>query len=148
MRCSSAESWREPNPLKGLSADVNAWKFPTVASALAFRTFFNTTTTSHVVCRCRRVHPLTSELQDSRGAMGTPALRLRSSFAGIIKLMLVLAVLLFAGVLALGAYLYVSSRQLITLPAPTGPYAVGRTSFDWIDDSRFDPLAPHPGPKT
>jgi predicted dienelactone hydrolase len=26
------------------------------------------------------------------------------------------------------------------LPAPTGPYAVGRTEFDWRDDARPDPL--------
>ena len=29
------------------------------------------------------------------------------------------------------------------LPAPTGPYAVGRTSFDWVDESRSDSATPH-----
>jgi dienelactone hydrolase len=29
------------------------------------------------------------------------------------------------------------------LPAPTGPYAIGRTSFDWIDESRLDSVTPH-----
>jgi hypothetical protein len=28
------------------------------------------------------------------------------------------------------------------LPAPTGPYSVGRTQFDWIDESRPDPDMP------
>jgi predicted dienelactone hydrolase len=28
------------------------------------------------------------------------------------------------------------------LPAPTGPYQVGRTEFDWVDPSRPDPESP------
>src|SRR5947208_373580 len=28
------------------------------------------------------------------------------------------------------------------LPAPTGPYAVGRTQFDWVDPSRADTANP------
>ncbi len=28
------------------------------------------------------------------------------------------------------------------LPAPTGPYEVGRTEFDWVDLSRPDPDSP------
>lgn len=51
-------------------------------------------------------------------------------------------------VLATGGYLgYVAIRraQTVTLPAPTGPYPVGRTEFDWTDHSRGDPLAPRPG---
>jgi pimeloyl-ACP methyl ester carboxylesterase len=33
----------------------------------------------------------------------------------------------------------------LTLPAPDGPYRVGRTTYDWTDGSRTDPLAPRPG---
>jgi predicted dienelactone hydrolase len=35
----------------------------------------------------------------------------------------------------------------VILPAPTGPYAVGRLIVDWRDDSRIDALAPQPGTK-
>ncbi|MCO6006900.1 hypothetical protein NE236_18085 [Actinoallomurus purpureus] len=35
--------------------------------------------------------------------------------------------------------------QPVILPAPTGPYHVGRTIFDWTDHTRADPLAPAPG---
>lgn len=34
--------------------------------------------------------------------------------------------------------------QPVTLPAPTGPYPVGRAMFDWTDHTRADPLAPTP----
>ncbi|MGH9270999.1 MAG: hypothetical protein ACRDZ2_06980 [Ilumatobacteraceae bacterium] len=30
------------------------------------------------------------------------------------------------------------------VPAPTGTYAVGRTSFEWVDVARPDPYAPDP----
>lgn len=30
---------------------------------------------------------------------------------------------------------------VVTLPEPTGPYAVGRALFEWVDDSRGDPFA-------
>src|SRR5207249_4221357 len=56
--------------------------------------------------------------------------------------------LALALVVALGGYVgYVAIRaaQPVTLPAPTGPYAVGRTVVDWTDSSRTDPLAPQPG---
>jgi predicted dienelactone hydrolase len=33
----------------------------------------------------------------------------------------------------------------LTLPWPTGSYAVGRTTFDWVDSTRIDPLATKPG---
>jgi dienelactone hydrolase len=35
-----------------------------------------------------------------------------------------------------------SAARLSPLPAPTGPYAVGRKSFDWIDESRSDTESP------
>ncbi|TYC22030.1 alpha/beta hydrolase [Micromonospora sp. MP36] len=42
---------------------------------------------------------------------------------------------------------YLGVRHVLprTLPAPTGPYRVGRTTFDWTDTARTDPLAPEPG---
>jgi dienelactone hydrolase len=42
-------------------------------------------------------------------------------------------------------YLGVRHEQPRSLPAPTGPYSVGRTAFDWTDTGRTDPLAPQPG---
>src|SRR5262245_37767317 len=35
-----------------------------------------------------------------------------------------------------------SNVQQSPLPAPTGPYAVGRTLFNWVDESRVDLLRP------
>lgn len=40
------------------------------------------------------------------------------------------------------ASLAVEHRTDISLPAPTGPFAVGRTLFDWRDERMIDPLAP------
>lgn len=34
-----------------------------------------------------------------------------------------------------------------TLPTPTGPYAVGRTNFHWVDSQRIDSLSPEPHTK-
>jgi predicted dienelactone hydrolase len=39
----------------------------------------------------------------------------------------------------------VRRHQPLTLPAPTGPYAVGRVEYAWTDQARTDPLAPHAG---
>jgi hypothetical protein len=33
------------------------------------------------------------------------------------------------------------------LPAPTGPYVVGRMVYDWADQSRHDLFAPYAGTK-
>ena len=38
-------------------------------------------------------------------------------------------------------------NQSLVLPAPTGPYAVGRREYYWTDQSRYDTLAPHAGMK-
>lgn len=43
------------------------------------------------------------------------------------------------------AYLGVRHLQPRELPAPTGPYGVGRAAYDWTDTARTDPLAPEPG---
>jgi dienelactone hydrolase len=46
-----------------------------------------------------------------------------------------------AGYVAAAATLH---AQPVTLPAPTGRYPIGRTTFDWTDRTRADPLAPTP----
>ncbi len=51
------------------------------------------------------------------------------------------------GVLGIGVLLgalWLEQRSEATLPAPTGPFAVGRAIYDWADDA-VDPLAPVPG---
>jgi Platelet-activating factor acetylhydrolase, isoform II len=61
-----------------------------------------------------------------------------------------LAALVFLGMLscaALIAMLAWRHPDTITLPAPTGPYPVGRVVADWRDEDRLDPLAPTPGTK-
>ncbi len=60
------------------------------------------------------------------------------------------AALALSGVLGV-ATLLVSLRlehnTEVTLPTPTGPFAVGRAIFDWTDDANMDTLAPAPGTK-
>jgi len=61
---------------------------------------------------------------------------------------MVLLSFVLAIVVAAGGYVgYVAIRHArpVTLPAPTGRYAVGRTTFDWTDSTRTDPLAPQAG---
>lgn len=50
-------------------------------------------------------------------------------------------------VAAVGTVAYLGVRHVlpVRLPAPTGPYRVGRTAFDWTDTGRTDPLGPGPG---
>ncbi|HSY47514.1 MAG TPA: hypothetical protein VLC46_01760 [Thermoanaerobaculia bacterium] len=59
-----------------------------------------------------------------------------------------LAILALAGAIAgalLVAALWLERRTKITLPIPTGPFAVGRAIDDWTDDTALDALAPVPG---
>ena len=53
-------------------------------------------------------------------------------------------------VLGLGALLgslWLEHRTVVTLPAPTGSFAVGRATYAWTDDVHSDTLAPAPGTK-
>lgn len=57
-------------------------------------------------------------------------------------------VLVLVVVLAAGGYVgYVAVRHAlpVALPVPTGGHDVGRVSYDWTDQHRVDPLAPHHG---
>ncbi|HLX39364.1 MAG TPA: hypothetical protein VKR42_02480 [Ktedonobacteraceae bacterium] len=66
------------------------------------------------------------------------------------RLAMILLILLFALILiALSglAFIEIRHQQTLVLPAPTGPYAVGRMEYDWTDQSRSDPLAPQAGMK-
>lgn len=47
--------------------------------------------------------------------------------------------------LALLLYAQVQRTRPVELPAPRGPYAVGRMLFDWVDATRAEPYASEPG---
>jgi predicted dienelactone hydrolase len=51
----------------------------------------------------------------------------------------------FLAVGGLLAFAWVEHRTEVTLPAPTGSFAVGRAIQDWTDDMTLDTLAPTPG---
>src|SRR5205814_3267144 len=51
------------------------------------------------------------------------------------------------GILALIGFLSIEHRSEVTLPKPTGLYAVGRTIRDWTDSATVDSLAPIKGAK-
>ncbi len=60
------------------------------------------------------------------------------------------AVLAMFGALGVGVLLgslWLEHNTEITLPTPTGSFAVGRTSHAWIDETQTDKLAPFPGAK-
>jgi predicted dienelactone hydrolase len=45
-------------------------------------------------------------------------------------------------IIGLVVFLWVAHNQVVTLPGPAGPYAVGRTEYDWVDESRPETLTP------
>jgi predicted dienelactone hydrolase len=61
--------------------------------------------------------------------------------AGLLVLFVIAGIAVFLGLLWLD-----HTRQTI-LPVPTGPFAVGRGTFAWIDVAHTDPLATPPGTK-
>ncbi len=65
----------------------------------------------------------------------------------IFKGFAILALLGVFGAAALLGALWLERRTEITLPKPTGPFAVGRAIYDWTDDANIDNLAPVPGTK-
>ena len=61
-----------------------------------------------------------------------------------VKRVLIGAAVLCVIALAAGlGYLKMQSERQVVLPAPTGPDRVGRTVYDWVDQSRMDPFAPN-----
>ena len=68
-------------------------------------------------------------------ATGIRALRAVSIFI----LVMILVVLTTIGLL--GLVLHFKERREVVLPKPTGPYAVGRSLFDWTDYGREDPYS-------
>jgi dienelactone hydrolase len=65
----------------------------------------------------------------------------------ILRGLAIVTVLGFAGIAALLGSLWMEHRSDITLPAPTGPFAVGRAIYDWMDEQTLDTLARAVGTK-
>jgi predicted dienelactone hydrolase len=63
------------------------------------------------------------------------------------KAIAVLALFAVIALMILFALLWREHRTEISLPAPTGRFAVGRTVFTWVNDAETDELAPSPGTK-
>ena len=42
------------------------------------------------------------------------------------------------------AVTFACAAEVPQLPAPSGPYGIGRIAYDWIDNSRLDSRAPNP----
>ena len=63
-------------------------------------------------------------------------------FSRLIKGFTILVTLAALGIAALLALLWEEHRTEITLPAPTGRFAVGRTSYWWVNEAQVDDLAP------
>jgi dienelactone hydrolase len=58
-----------------------------------------------------------------------------------------LAMLGAIGIAVLLLSLRLEHTTSVTLPTPTGPFAVSRSLYDWVDDRNLDALAPVPGTK-
>ena len=71
-----------------------------------------------------------------------------SSFAKrLIKSFAALALCAVVGGMVLLALLWREHKTEITLPAPTGHFAVGRTTYTWVNNDEADELALSPGAK-
>ena len=66
----------------------------------------------------------------------------RPWYRRIFSLFIALALAGVLAIVALFTFLWAERRTEATLPAPTGPFAVGRTLFDWVDPTTIDRLAP------
>jgi predicted dienelactone hydrolase len=65
----------------------------------------------------------------------------------VIKIVAAVAVFAVLGIAALLGWMWLDHSRETPLPAPTGPFAVGRTTTVWSDAGQADPLAPQPGTK-
>lgn len=68
-------------------------------------------------------------------------------FRGLIRTVAVVVALVIGGLLSLLALMWIEHKTEITLPAPTGHFAVGRATYVWVNDTEADDLAPSPGAK-
>jgi dienelactone hydrolase len=63
----------------------------------------------------------------------------------VIRVIAVLALVAVIGATALLAALWLEHSTAVSLPAPTGPHAVGRVIDHWAEEGTVDALAPAPG---
>src|SRR5436189_6346238 len=63
----------------------------------------------------------------------------------MLKMLASLAMAGVLGVILLLGFLWLERRAELTLPAPSGTFAVGRQIFDWTDANAMDALAPKAG---
>jgi dienelactone hydrolase len=64
-----------------------------------------------------------------------------------IKIVLVVALFAVVAIAFLLGLMWLDHNRETTLPTPTGPFAVGRTTYVWSDPAHLNPTAPRPGPK-
>ena len=70
---------------------------------------------------------------------------MKTGFAGwMLKGFAISATVCVLGIGALLLSLWLERRTDLTLPMPTGPFAVSRVIYDWKDDTAIDPLSPVP----
>ena len=64
-----------------------------------------------------------------------------------IKIVVVMALFAVVAIAFLLGLMWLDHNRETTLPTPTGPFAVGRTTYVWSDPAHLDPTAPQPGTK-
>jgi predicted dienelactone hydrolase len=74
-----------------------------------------------------------------------PGRKFRAFTKRLIKALATLAVLAVVGMTVLFALLWREHKTRITLPEPTGHFAVGRTTYTWVNNAETDDLAPSSG---
>src|ERR1035438_3025831 len=65
----------------------------------------------------------------------------------LLKILAALVVHIHMGISAILGLLRLEHGFAVTLPLPTGQFAVGRAMYDWVDNARIDNLAPVAGQK-
>ena len=63
----------------------------------------------------------------------------------VIKALVVVALFAVVAIAVLLGLLWLDHKRETLLPTPTGPFAVGRTTYVWSDPAHLDPLVPQPG---
>jgi predicted dienelactone hydrolase len=91
--------------------------------------------------------PQTPSLSDSPNPRPKSSSFAKRFFKRILKIIALLALLGVLGLAALFALLWFEHNTRIELPKLTGHFAVGRTTFSWVNSALTDELAPSPNAK-
>ena len=65
----------------------------------------------------------------------------------VIKTLVGAALFAVVAIAVLLGLMWLDHNRETTLPKPSGPFAVGRTTYAWSDPAHLDPMAPQPGTK-